>query len=89
MLLACLYLAEARFFIVRAKGGFVVDVLVNGKAMQAASGTTVSMLIEEKGLNSATIVVEYNQSIIRQDEWQDIVLKPGDCLEIITFVGGG
>lgn len=66
-----------------------MKITVNGKEIQVESGITVAMLVEQKGLNPATIVVEYNETIVRQEQWPDIVLNSGDCLEIVAFVGGG
>ena len=62
---------------------------VNGEETQVESGMTIGMLVEQRGLDPAVIVVEYNQVIVRQEQWPGIVLSPGDCLEIVAFVGGG
>ncbi|MFO7154969.1 MAG: sulfur carrier protein ThiS [Caldicoprobacter oshimai] len=34
-------------------------------------------------------MVEHNYRIVRSEEWQNIVLKENDNLEILKFVGGG
>jgi sulfur carrier protein len=70
-------------------GGIILHLKVNGRDIQVTGGITVAMLLEQKGLNPATVVVEYNRAIVRKDEWRDIVLQSGDCLEIVSFVGGG
>lgn len=62
---------------------------VNGKEAEAIDGMTVGALIKERGLDGACIVVEYNHTILKRDEWEAVVLKPHDMLEIISFVGGG
>lgn len=66
-----------------------MKVTVNGREEEAAAGTTVGALIKARGLNGACIVVEYNHAILKQDEWETVVLKPNDMLEIVSFVGGG
>lgn len=66
-----------------------MKVKVNGREEEAAAGATVGELIKARGLNGACIVVEYNQAILKQDEWETVVLKPHDMLEIVSFVGGG
>lgn len=61
---------------------------LNGKEEEFIDGATVAALIKDRGLNGACIVVEYNHTILKQDEW-GTVLKPHDMLEIVSFVGGG
>ncbi|HAK73167.1 MAG TPA: thiamine biosynthesis protein ThiS [Sporomusaceae bacterium] len=62
---------------------------LNGKEEEFVDGATVAALIKARGLNGACIVVEYNHAILKQDEWETVVLKPHDMLEIVSFVGGG
>jgi sulfur carrier protein len=83
----CTFLS--RLYMSKGNGGIILHLKVNGKDIRVAIGSTVAMLLEQQGLNPATVVVEHNHVIVRQEEWRDIVLTPGDCLEIVTFVGGG
>lgn len=85
----CLSFEEARFLFQYRKEGKTMKVTVNGREEEAAAGATVGALIKARGLNGACIVVEYNQAILKQDEWETVVLKPHDMLEIVSFVGGG
>ncbi len=83
-------LGEVRFFLFSCKkGGKVMKVTVNGKAADTVDGVTVAALLKERGLAGAGIVVEHNNTILTRDEWETVVLKPHDMLEIISFVGGG
>lgn len=66
-----------------------MDIAVNGEQMQMQTGTTVENWLKEKGLLSKHIVVELNERILNREEWADMVLQPGDRMEIVTFVGGG
>ena len=40
-------------------------------------------------LQDKQIVVLYNDAILSQERWQEVILCPQDRLEIVTFVGGG
>ncbi len=62
---------------------------INGKKEDVKEKTTLWELIKDKKINSATIAVEYNQKIIPKEEFDKIILKDKDKLEILTFVGGG
>lgn len=66
-----------------------MKVTVNGKEADSVDGVTVAALLKERGLAGAGIVVEHNNTILKRDEWETVVLKPHDMLEIISFVGGG
>ena len=49
----------------------------------------LSKAIECMGYNPKTIIVELNCLIINSTKWEDITLKDGDSLEIVSIVGGG
>jgi sulfur carrier protein len=46
-------------------------------------------LVAVKGLVAASLVVEHNGRIVKQADWRTVVLRPGDVLELLNFVGGG
>lgn len=63
-------------------------VKVNGQDRDIADGTTVLALIEQHKLTPQKVAVELNRRLIRTEKY-DTVLKGGDEIEIVTFVGGG
>ena len=46
-------------------------------------------LITLLGYQPQLIVVELNGSILNPQDWSDTKIKQGDCLEVVTIVGGG
>ena len=46
-------------------------------------------LITYLGYQPQLIVVELNGSIITPQDWSNTKIKDGDCLEVVTIVGGG
>ena len=46
-------------------------------------------LLEHLGYKPQLVVVELNGVIINPKDWQSTKIKNGDCLEIVTIVGGG
>ena len=46
-------------------------------------------LIEDLGYKHQLVVVELNGEIISPTIWEITKIKDGDCLEIVTIVGGG
>ena len=61
---------------------------VNGQDREVADGTTVLALIEQHDLTPQKVAVELNRRLLRTEKY-DTVLKVGDQIEIVTFVGGG
>lgn len=66
-----------------------MQIVVNGKQEMLEKALCLSEFVELKGLNSETIIVEYNGEIVKKQEWPQIVLRNNDCLEVLNFVGGG
>ena len=49
----------------------------------------LSETLESMGYNPNTIVVELNDLIVNSKKWDEVTLKDGDNLEIVSIVGGG
>jgi thiamine biosynthesis protein ThiS len=65
-----------------------VTIKVNGQDREIADGTTVTQLIEQHNLTPQKVAIELNRRLIRTEKYET-VLKSGDEVEIVTFVGGG
>ena len=46
-------------------------------------------LLELIGYKPQLVVVELNGLIINPKDWESTKIKNGDCLEVVTIVGGG
>ncbi len=66
-----------------------VEVMANGEPRSVPAGSTVAALLERLAVDPATVVVERNGTILRGPALGQVVLEPGDVLEIVHFVGGG
>ena len=62
---------------------------VNGDPMEVAEGVTLSSLLEQLKLKPELVVVELNMNILKREELAKALLRDGDRLEIVHFVGGG
>ncbi|WP_066049079.1 sulfur carrier protein ThiS [Robertmurraya korlensis] len=67
-----------------------MSVFVNGKEIVISTGkNTILSLIESYELNPKLVIVERNKEIIEKDNYKSTILKQGDHIEIVHFVGGG
>lgn len=63
-------------------------VKVNGEFFPA-EGKTLAQYLETTSYNPLRIAVECNGDIIPKADYAKVILKDGDSLEIVSFVGGG
>ncbi|GFK92677.1 Sulfur carrier protein ThiS [Fundidesulfovibrio magnetotacticus] len=66
-----------------------MNLRINGQDAAHPEGLTVEALLAAYGADLSAVVVELNERIIPREHWQDMALKEGDRLEIVSFVGGG
>ena len=62
---------------------------VNGKQIQLTSEMSVADYLEQNNYQIKRIAVELNEEILPKYSYSDTMLKDGDRLEVVTFVGGG
>jgi sulfur carrier protein len=68
--------------------GGVAVVKVNGIELDIA-GKTLAEYLETTNYELKRIAVECNGEIVFKANYESTILKEGDCLEIVCFVGGG
>ena len=63
-------------------------VKINGEEKEAA-GQTVASYLTSAGFDAARVVVELNEAIVPKARYADTVLRDGDQVEVVCFLGGG
>ena len=56
---------------------------------EIAEGLTIAQLLEELNIRPGRVVIELNRDIVSREAYGSAILKEGDALEIVHFVGGG
>jgi len=62
---------------------------VNGEKREILEGLTIAQLLEELNIRPGRVVIELNRDIVSREAYASAILKEGDALEIVHFVGGG
>jgi len=75
-------------FFVR-KGGWPVQILLNGREADVPAGITVEQLLSSKKITPAAVVVAVNSGVVGREAWRDFIIKEKDQVEVIKIVGGG
>lgn len=63
-------------------------VKVNGEMLEM-EGKTVTELLEAMDTSNQRVAVEINEEIVPRASYGETVLKDGDTVEVVRFVGGG
>jgi sulfur carrier protein len=66
-----------------------MQITVNGTAKDTPEGLSLLALIEELKLNPDTTIVELNRAVVEKKTYSNLILSPGDKLELVRLVGGG
>jgi len=66
-----------------------MQIIVNGQSRTCEAGLTLGGLLVELNLPPGRVAIEVNRQLVRRAEFGNVTLRDGDCLEIVTLVGGG
>jgi len=69
--------------------GITMELKINGETRTVPDQLTVSQLLDLLQVAPERVVVELNLIILKRSEHASTVLKAGDEVEIVRFVGGG
>jgi sulfur carrier protein len=63
-------------------------VTINGKT-EEVSGSTVLEILTAKDVSPQMVAVELNSKMLERDQLGSIVVKDGDAIELLFYMGGG
>ena len=66
-----------------------VAVTVNGKVIEVPEGTTLADLLGSEGYDHSRIAVEVDGDICPRADLGSRVIRGGETVEVVSFVGGG
>ena len=66
-----------------------LQMTLNGEAHELASPVTVADLLVQLDIDSRRVAVEHNLIVLKRDTFATTLVREGDTVEIVNFVGGG
>ncbi|AXV41499.1 sulfur carrier protein ThiS [Staphylococcus warneri] len=63
--------------------------IINGDLFTFEHEDSITRILESLELDPQRVVVEHNQSLIKQDDFDNQIVREDDRLELLEFVGGG
>ena len=62
---------------------------LNGDPYEIGGPLTLAELLARLGIDARRVAVEHNLIIVKRAAFADTVVRDGDAVEIVNFVGGG
>jgi len=66
-----------------------IEVIINGKPEILDKEMSLLEIVQQRGLYSEEVVIEYNLDIMQKDKWKSVKVGSGDKIEIVRFMVGG
>ncbi|MEX2948970.1 sulfur carrier protein ThiS [Staphylococcus warneri] len=63
--------------------------IINGDLFTFEHEDSITRILESLELDPQRVVVEHNQSLIKQNDFDNQMVREDDRLELLEFVGGG
>lgn len=67
----------------------MLEIVINGELKKVEKLSVLEWIKSQESIDADHIVIEYNNSILKKINWDKTILKDGDKLEVVRFVGGG
>jgi sulfur carrier protein len=62
---------------------------LNGECQKCSDNFNFIQLLESLELEPRSLAIELNREILPKSQWAQTLVKSGDNIEIVQFVGGG
>jgi len=66
-----------------------MTITLNGDPREFPGPLSVTALLEQLEIDSRRVAVELNLTVVKKTAYDSAVIKDGDEIEIVNFVGGG
>jgi thiamine biosynthesis protein ThiS len=66
-----------------------MTITLNGDKHELAAPVSVSALLQQLDIDARRVAVELNLAVVKKAAYESSVIKDGDEVEIVNFVGGG
>ena len=66
-----------------------MTIKLNGDSHEIPRPMSVSALLETLAIDARRVAVEHNLAVVKKAAYDTSIVKDGDEVEIVNFVGGG
>ena len=66
-----------------------LTIFINGEPFNCDSGMSLHDILIYLRININLVIIEYNYSILKKQDFSNLYVKDNDTIEVISIVGGG
>lgn len=66
-----------------------IAITLNGEPHALEREISVTQLVESLKVKLSRVAVELNREVVPKANYEDTIIRAGDVIEVINFVGGG
>ena len=66
-----------------------VTIQLNGERYEVLQSLTVDALLARLEIDGRRVAVELNEYVVSKASYGDTLIREGDAVEVVNFVGGG
>ena len=66
-----------------------LQIMLNGDTHEVAGPLTVADLLTQLEIDSRRVAVEHNLIVLKRAAFATTMVREGDAVEVVNFVGGG
>lgn len=67
----------------------MINITINSKEERLEKEMDVMTFLSKKGIKKDSVVVLINEDVIKKDDFERVMIKDGNKIEILRFVSGG
>ncbi len=66
-----------------------MKITLNGEKREVPESVNILGLLEHLSIQHQRVAVELNEMIVKKDRYAETVIREGDSIEVVAFMGGG
>ncbi|HTV00509.1 MAG TPA: sulfur carrier protein ThiS [Luteitalea sp.] len=66
-----------------------MTIQLNGEPYELPDPVTVTALLAQLDIDARRVAVELNEWVVKKAAYDATLVRPGDAVEVVNFVGGG
>lgn len=66
-----------------------MTIRLNGEPFDIAGPVSISALLAALNIDSRIVAIEHNVVVVKRQQYDQTMVREGDEVEIVRFVGGG
>ena len=66
-----------------------MKLFINGESMEFENGKNIAEILAILGVESQIFAITLNAKLVKKEDYEHTILKDGDKIEMLQFMGGG